>query len=107
LSGVGAGWRGRRFRSPLFNENPAGHVEGERAMNRSYPYLILGFVAWFLGASPTPAVGDVQYTITDLGPWRAYAINDAGQVVGEGPRIWDQGITSTIGSSSGTAYDIN
>ncbi len=53
-------------------------------MNRSYPYLILGFVAWSLGASPAPAVGDVRYTITELPMSQARAINDLGAVTGVG-----------------------
>ncbi len=80
-------------------------------MNRSYPYLILGFVAWFLGASPTPAVGDVRYTIAELPMSRAWAINDPGVVVGEVgsmPARWHDGqLERAPGDADAGPWDVN
>ncbi len=64
--------------------------------------------AWGL-TSARPASAEVRYTITDLGPGGAYAINDAGQVVGDsnGPAfLWNSGVTTYLGFT-GVPHDVN
>jgi probable HAF family extracellular repeat protein len=80
-------------------------------VNRSHPNRILGFVAWFLGASPTGAVGEVRYTITELPMHRAWAINDQGIVAGEVgsiPARWHNGqLDLAPGVGADGPWDIN
>jgi probable HAF family extracellular repeat protein len=76
--------------------------------------LVMPAVLFLLSAVAGDAWGQVQYTLTDLGPGDAYGINSSGQVVGENANgqafLYSGGsmtLLGTITTYGSSAYGIN
>ena len=69
---------------------------------RTCRVLVAGLVAFLVGASASSGgAATAHWVITDIGPGAAVDINEAGQVVGGGAFVWQNGKKTQLGTLGG------